>query len=58
LCVQVCRTDALTYIEREEEGEEEETREEMEIGLESLANRYGLQKIMDTVARMSMSKKG
>jgi len=55
LCVQVCRPDALTYEEREEEvGEEEEKREEMEIGLESLANKYGLQKIMDTVARMSM----
>ena len=59
LCVQVCRPDALTYVEREEEvGEEEVKRGEMEIGLESLANKYGLQKIMDTVARMSMSKKG
>jgi len=54
LCVQVCRPDALTYEEREEEVGEEEKREEMEIGLESLANKYGLQKIMDTVARMSM----
>ena len=59
MCVQWCLTDALTYEEREEETEEEEEkREEMEIGLESLANRYGLQKIMDTIARMSMSKKG
>jgi benzoyl-CoA reductase subunit BamC len=58
MCVQWCLTDALTYEEREEETEEEEKREEMEIGLESLANRYGLQKIMDTIARMSMSKKG
>src|SRR4030042_5246474 len=56
LCVQWCLSDALTYEEREEEVEEEEKREEMEIGLESLANKYGLQKIMDTVARMS--KKG
>ncbi len=60
LCVQVCRVDALTYSEREEEtgeGEEgargEKEREDIEIGLESLANKYGLQKIMDTVARMS-----
>jgi benzoyl-CoA reductase subunit BamC len=46
-------------VEREEEvAEEEEGQEEMEIGLESLANKYGLQKIIDTVARMSMSKKG
>jgi len=60
MCVQVCRCDALTYEEREEEveEEEEEKRGEMEIALESLANKYGLQKIMDTVARMSMSKKG
>ena len=58
MCVQWCLADALTYEEREEEAEEEEKREEMEIGLESLANKYGLQKIMDTVARMSMSKKG
>ncbi len=58
MCVQWCLADALTYEEREEEVEEEEKREEMEIGLESLANKYGLQKIMDTLARMSMSKKG
>ncbi|GAI46597.1 unnamed protein product, partial [marine sediment metagenome] len=45
--------------EREEEVEEvEEKRDELEIGLESMANKYGLQKIMDTIARISMSKKG
>jgi benzoyl-CoA reductase subunit BamC len=43
MCVQWCLADALTYEEREEEGEEEEQRGEMEIGLESLVNRYGLQ---------------
>jgi benzoyl-CoA reductase subunit BamC len=54
LCVQVCRPNALTYEEREEEVEEEEvTREEMEIGLESLANKFGLDKITEAVARMS-----
>jgi benzoyl-CoA reductase subunit BamC len=59
MCVQWCLSDALTYEEREEEvDEEEEKREEMEIGLESLAKKYGLQKIMDTIVRMSMSKKG
>ncbi|MBU4582237.1 MAG: (4Fe-4S)-binding protein [Proteobacteria bacterium] len=56
LCVKWCINDALTYEEREEEVEEEEKLGDMEIGLESLANQYGLQKIMDTVARMS--KKG
>jgi benzoyl-CoA reductase subunit BamC len=54
LCVKWCLSDALTYEEREEEIEEEEEQEDLEIGLESLANKYGLDKIMDTVARMSM----
>ena len=58
MCVQWCLTDALIYEEREEEVEEQEEPEEVEIGLESLANKYGLQKIKDIVARMSMSKKG
>jgi len=57
MCVKWCLTDALTYEEREEEAEEEEKRGEMEIGLESLANKHGLQKLMETIARMSMSKK-
>ena len=53
-CVRVCRCDALTYVEREEEGgEEEETREEMEVGLEALAKEHGLQKIIDALARMA-----
>jgi len=56
MCVQWCLTDALTYEEREEEvvEEVEQEQEEMEIGLKSLADKYGLDKIMDTVARMSM----
>ena len=58
LCVKWCITDALTYEEREEEvEEEEEEQEEMEIGLEALADKYGLDKIMDTVARMSIGLK-
>jgi benzoyl-CoA reductase subunit BamC len=57
LCVQVCRADALTYEEREEEVEEEKEKlGDVEIGLESLVDKYGMQKVMDTVARMS--KKG
>jgi benzoyl-CoA reductase subunit BamC len=59
LCVKWCVDDALTYEEREVEvdEEEEESREEMEIGLDSLADKYGLDKLMETVARMSESKK-
>ncbi len=53
MCVQWCLNDALTYEEREEEAEEEVNLEEMEIGLETLASKYGLHKIADAVARMS-----
>lgn len=54
MCVQVCKFGALNYEEREEEVVEEKIqREEIEIGLESLANKYGRQTIIDTVARMS-----
>ena len=53
MCVQWCLSDALTYEEREEEVEEEEKLEELEIGLESLVDKYGLDKIVDAVVRMS-----
>ena len=59
LCVKWCLVNALIYEEREEEVEEEEVMlEEMEIGLESLIDKYGLEKIIDAVARMAMSQKG
>jgi benzoyl-CoA reductase subunit BamC len=58
MCVQWCLNDALTYEEREEEVEEEVKLGDIETGLESLVDKYGMEKIMDTVARMSMSKKG
>jgi benzoyl-CoA reductase subunit BamC len=53
LCVQWCLNGALIYEEREEEVEEETALEEMEIGLESMVDKYGLQKVVDAVARMS-----
>jgi benzoyl-CoA reductase subunit BamC len=53
MCVEWCLNDALTYEEREEEVDEEEELEDLDIGLEALANRYGLQKLMGGVARMS-----
>jgi benzoyl-CoA reductase subunit BamC len=58
LCVQWCLADALIYEEREEEVEEEVKAEELETGLESLVNKYGMDKLMETVARMSIAKKG
>ena len=56
MCVQWCLADALVYEEREEEVEVVEEPEEIEIGLEAMANKFGWQKILDTAARMS--KKG
>lgn len=53
LCVKWCLVDALTYEEREDEAEDEEKPEELETSLESLASKYGLKKIMDTVTRLS-----
>ena len=53
MCVQVCAHGALTYLEREEEGEEEEKPEDMEIGLESLVTKHGLEKVKHALARMS-----
>jgi benzoyl-CoA reductase subunit BamC len=52
-CVRWCLADALVYEEREAEDGEAEEQEALETGLESLADKYGLQKLMDTIARMS-----
>lgn len=51
LCVQVCPSKALIYEESEEEVEEVKV-EEVDTGLESMVDKYGLQKVMDAVARM------
>jgi len=53
LCVQWCLNDALVYEEREEEVDEDVKLDDVEVGLESMVDKYGLQKILDTVARMS-----
>ncbi len=58
MCVKWCLNDALTYEEREEEVEEEEKLDDLEIGLESMIDKYGLDKVMDTMARIAISKKG
>lgn len=57
LCVQVCKVGALTYEENEEEVVTDQVRPgEMETGLESLVDRFGMEKLIDAVARMA--KKG
>jgi benzoyl-CoA reductase subunit BamC len=53
MCVQWCLNDALVYEEREEDADEEAKPEDVEIGLEAMVDKFGLQKVMDTVARMS-----
>jgi len=58
LCVQWCITEALTYEEREEEGEEEPRPEDIEVGLEALVEKFGWEKIQDTINRLRQSKKG
>jgi benzoyl-CoA reductase subunit BamC len=58
MCVQKCLNDVLIYEEREEEVEEEERIEDVEIGLEAMIDKYGLDKIVDTVSRISAAKKG
>ena len=53
LCVKWCHSDALIYEEREVEIEEEEVQpQEVEIGLESLVDKHGLQTVIDTITRM------
>ena len=53
LCVKWCFNDALVYEEREEDAEEEAKLEDIEIGLESMVDKYGLQKVVDVIARIS-----
>lgn len=55
MCVQVCGTDALIYVEREEERVEEpqRKREQVEIGLEALINQHGLAAVISSLNRKS-----
>ncbi len=55
LCVKWCLNDVLVIEEREVEVDEEAEKkpEELELGLESLANKFGLQQMVDAVSRLS-----
>jgi len=53
LCVKWCLEDALTYEEREEEVEDDVKSDEMEMGIKALVDKYGLDNVVDTMARMS-----
>jgi benzoyl-CoA reductase subunit BamC len=52
-CVEVCLSNVLVYEEREEEVEEEVKVEEVEAGVGSLIDKYGLEMISNTVARLA-----
>ncbi|MGD9006833.1 MAG: (4Fe-4S)-binding protein [Desulfobacteraceae bacterium] len=52
MCVHVCPADALTYTEREEEGEEAVMQDDLDAGLKKLAEKYGLQKIVRLLDQM------
>jgi benzoyl-CoA reductase subunit BamC len=53
LCVEWCLNDVLTYEEREEEVEESLEMGDLEMGLESLIDKYGLEKITSSLSRLS-----
>jgi benzoyl-CoA reductase subunit BamC len=53
LCVEWCLNDVLIYEEREEEVDEPIEMADLEMGLESLINKYGLEKISSSLSRLS-----
>ena len=58
LCVQYCRVDALTFETREEQVLEDElVFDELDSGLEAMAKKYGLQKMINAVGRMAAARK-
>ena len=56
LFVQWCINDDLIYEEREEEVDEDVKVEDVQVGLESMIDKYGKEKVLDTIARMSQKE--
>ncbi|MBN2402946.1 MAG: (4Fe-4S)-binding protein [Spirochaetes bacterium] len=56
LCVEWCLNDVLIYEEREEEVEEGVEMEDVEAGLTSMVDKYGLEKVAETITRMSQKE--
>jgi len=55
-CVEWCLEEALVYEVREEEAEEvEDAPGEIQIGVESLIDKYGLKEVMDAFAKVAKS---
>jgi len=58
LCVKWCHADALIYEEREVDVDVADVQEgEVEVGLESLINKHGIEKVADIVAQISKATK-
>jgi benzoyl-CoA reductase subunit BamC len=58
LCVKWCLADALIFEEREVDVDVPEVLQgEVEIGLESLINKHGIDKVADIVAQISKTSK-
>jgi benzoyl-CoA reductase subunit BamC len=53
MCVKWCVAEALVYVTREEEVDLVPDKEELEIGLEAMANKHGWQALMDAASRMA-----
>jgi benzoyl-CoA reductase subunit BamC len=53
LCVKWCLNEALVVEEREEEAEAEAKPEDVDIAMQSLIDKHGMQKVLDTAARLS-----
>ncbi|HDS17155.1 MAG TPA: (4Fe-4S)-binding protein [Proteobacteria bacterium] len=53
LCVRWCLADALVYEEREELVEDQDRPADLEVGLEALADKFGLEKLREALARLS-----
>lgn len=56
LCVKWCINEALVLEEREEEVDEEVKQEEVQIGLQAMVDKFGLESVLDTVARMTQKE--
>ena len=52
LCVKWCLSDALTYVDGDEEEVKEDTADEMDMGLDSLVKKHGLRTVMESLAKM------
>jgi len=53
LCVTWCLAKALTFEVRVEEAEPAETADDVDLGVEALANKFGWETLLDTVNRLS-----